>query len=213
MASIKELLKADIEIRWKILIICKEVLKFSHYLTKPETVEEQNYIYRDRHLTFINWALWRLVVIEMAKLFSHAESQKFNIIKLIGKVRPQGSYRSLKFDESILAEWDLELLKHTDSVEEISRLRNKFYAHVDGDPFEGIETSLTISACIEMLEFATEVIRTLAGKYLKTDYIAQTLYYDSKNFNLVKILVEAEQQKRQQIVKETGMSYKELFGE
>lgn len=35
MASKKEMLRVDLEARWQILIIAKEVLKFAHYFDTP----------------------------------------------------------------------------------------------------------------------------------------------------------------------------------
>jgi len=63
MASEKEMLRVDLEERWQILIIAKEVLKFSHYFDSPETRDEHNYINRHRHLIFIKWSLWRLQLV------------------------------------------------------------------------------------------------------------------------------------------------------
>jgi hypothetical protein len=62
------------------------------------------------------------------------------------------------------------------------------------------------------VEFAEDVIRTLAGSYLNTDYIANTLYYDSRPFNFIDILAKVELNEQKVIAEMNGMSYKELFG-
>jgi hypothetical protein len=136
MTSKKKQLEEDIEIRWKILIIIKEVLKFAANIAEPATVR------RDRHLTFIGWALWRLTIIELCKLFSDSDNQKFNIIKLLRKISPDGDYRSLKFSEDQLKEFKNRAEQLQPAISEITKLRNTFYAHTDKDPFPQVETLL-----------------------------------------------------------------------
>ncbi|WP_431199636.1 hypothetical protein ACQ86K_01210 [Mucilaginibacter sp. P19] len=212
MPSKRALLKEDIEIRWKILIITKEVLKFATYFEMPETRLESVYIRQHRHLSFISWSLWRLAIIELCKLFGDSDNQKFNMLKLLRKVGPAGDYRSLKFNQETLAAFneranDLSLVIH-----EINRLRNNLFAHTDSDPFDRTETFITVSECGLLAEFAEEIIRTLADTFLDTDYIANTLYFDSRSFDFIYMLAKAEQDENITIAEQANMSFKELFG-
>lgn len=89
------MLPVDLDARWQILIIAKEVLKFAHYFDTPETHDEHNYINRHRHLIFIKWSLFQLATIELSKLFSASENQKFNMLKLLKKASKDGEYRTI----------------------------------------------------------------------------------------------------------------------
>lgn len=212
MPSKKTLLKEDIEIRWKILIIIKEVLKFATYFEQPETRLEQFYIRQHRHLTFISWSLWRLAIIELCKLFGDSDNQKFNMLKLLRKIAPDGDFRSLKFDQKTLAKFKDRSNELNFVIVEINRLRNTLYAHTDSDPFERAETFITVADCAALVQFAEDIIRTLAGTYLDTDYIANTLYFDSMRFDFIYTLAKAEQDANIATAEQTNMSFKELFG-
>lgn len=194
------------------MIITKEVLKFTAYFEQPETKIEQFYVRRDRHLTFIGWALWRLTVIELCKLFGDSENQKFNILKLLRKVDRDGDYRSLKFNQKTLADFREREQQLQLVIDEISRLRDTLFAHTDRDPFEQIDTFITSKDCFALVELAEDVIRTLAGTYLDTDYVANTLYFDSKNFDFIHQLAILEQDENIAIAEQTQIPFKELFG-
>lgn len=212
MASKKLLLKTDIEIRWKILIITKEALKFTAYFEQPETQLERYYIHRHRHLRFIGWALWRLAIIELCKLFGDSSNQKFNMLKLLQKMDKAGSYGSLKFSGETLAEFNQRVTEITPIISEVARLRDKLYAHTDKDPFEQTDTSIKTDDCFALVEFAEEVIRTLAGNFLNTDYIANTLYFESRNFDFIYILAKLEQDEHIAIAAKNNMTFRDLVG-
>jgi hypothetical protein len=188
MASKKLQLKQDIEIRWKITIIAKEVYKFSNYFVNPNTDGERNYVSNHRHLNFISWALWRLSVIELCKLFGDSEKQNYNLQKLLKKMAPDGHYRALTFDNDKLNDFNNKLKGFDDSIREINRLRNNFYAHTDKDPFEKIETTLRTSDCANLIVFAEEVLQGLAEVVGNEQYLFNTNVYDSQEFNFIKIL-------------------------
>ncbi|MET4139687.1 hypothetical protein [Pedobacter sp. UYP1] len=212
MASKKLLLKTEIEIRWKILIIIKEVLKFAAYFEQPETQLEQYYIRQHRHLGFIGWSLWRLAVIELCKLFGDSTNQKFNILKLLQKMDKTGYYGVLKFNTETLVEFNQRVAELIPTIKEVSRLRDKLYAHTDKDPFEQTDTFINTDDCFVLVGFAEEVIRTLAGTYLDTDYIVNTLYYDSRNFDFIHTLAKLEQDKHIALAAQNNMTFSDLFG-
>ncbi len=212
MASKKLLLKTDIEIRWKILIITKEVLKFTAYFEQPKTQLEQNYIHRNRHLGFIGWALWRLAIIELCKLFGDSSNQKFNMLKLLQKMDKAGSYGSLKFNAETLAELNRRVAELAPVISEVSRLRDKLYAHTDKDPFEQTDFFIKTNDCFVLVEFAEEIIRTLAGTYLNIDYIANTLYFDSQSLDFIHILAKLEQDEHIAIAAQNNMTFRDLVG-
>lgn len=57
MASNKEMLRVNLEARWQILIIAKEVLKFAHYFDTPKNHDEHNCINPHRRIiSYISFA-------------------------------------------------------------------------------------------------------------------------------------------------------------
>lgn len=212
MPSKKDMLKDDIEIRWKILIITKEILKFWASFEKPSTQLERFYMSRDKHLTFLGWSLWRLLIIELSKLFSDSGNQSYNLLKLLRKLGKAGDYRSLQFDEKTLNSLQEKTNQLQIAINEITRLRNGFYAHADSDPFEKIKTALTTGDCEKLIDLAEEIIRTVADRLTEVDYIVYPLYYNSKNFDLIYNLAYYEQEEYRKIADQQGMSFKDLVG-
>jgi hypothetical protein len=188
MESTRLQLKQDIDIRWKITIFAKEAYKFSNYFVNPDTDCERNYILSNLHLNFIRLALWRLTVIELCKLFSDSDSQKYNLKKLLRKIANNDKYKELNFDNDTLKQYHKNLNEFDDSIDEIKRLRDKFYAHTDVDPFEKIASTLSLADCERLIVFAEELLQYLAGITCNEHYVFNTLYYDSRQFNFIKIL-------------------------
>lgn len=140
------------------------------------------------HLNFIRLALWRLTVIELCKLFSDSENQKYNLQKLLRKIAKDNKYKDLNFDNDILKQYQENLNGFADSIDEIKRLRDKLYAHTDIDPFEKIATTLGLADCGRLIAFGEELLQYLAGITCKEHYVFNTLYFDSREFNFIKIL-------------------------
>lgn len=203
-------LGTELNLRWKITLIAKEVLLFANYLSKPDTEQEQDFIVRHRHLSFINWSLWRLAVIELCKLYGESESQKFHLQKLLKKLSKEGYYRSMKFDQEKLQSWKERLLVLQPAVDEIFSLRNTLYAHTDADPFGKIQSNITFQQCKDLVDLAEEIIRSVSGQILDNDYIFRSLYFHSRPFDFVKILSEVEYKYYKDIAESNGMSYDEL---
>jgi len=99
-----------------------------------------------------------------------------------------------------------------ESILEINRLRNKFYAHTESQPFDTIETTLNFTACYELIAFAEDIIRTLASAILKQDYIVLTPYFQSGTFDFIRILADDERANLEQIAKDNNMTYDQLIG-
>ena len=83
MTKVEELKKET----WRIVEIylsAKENFNYCHYLHEPDTREEAEYLKVDRDLRFIRHSLWRLSIIELAKLFSDRKStHKFNLLHFV----------------------------------------------------------------------------------------------------------------------------------
>lgn len=212
MPSKRDMLKTDIEIRWKILIIAKETLKFCSSFQNPNTKIERYYVSRDKHLTFIGWSLWRMLIIDLSKLFGDSDNQKYNVMKLLRKLDPAGDYKSLKYAPKYLEGFNRRITELNESIKEISRLRNRFFAHADSDPFIKIETTLTTADCEKLTDLAEEIIRAVASKCIGTDYIVYPLYYNSKDFDMIYTLANLEQEENLKIAEQHKMSHKDLFG-
>ncbi|MDB5143425.1 MAG: hypothetical protein JWQ66_2138 [Mucilaginibacter sp.] len=211
MGSKRTEFEEELDCAWKILIHAKDLYMFTSYLNSPDTNVEHNFIARHTHLSFIRYALWKMLIIDLAKLFSDSENQKFNLFKLLGKLTPGHHYRSFKFNEETLNKWDAEFHNHVIAIAEIDTLRNKYSAHADGDPFRKESTSLTFPQIGALIDFANDIIVELSSKILSIHMFVKPMYFDSRNMDFVKILADEETRSLEEFSRASGFDLKDLL--
>ncbi|GAC1427561.1 MAG: hypothetical protein NVS3B13_33060 [Mucilaginibacter sp.] len=210
MVSKKQEIESNLNTVWKILIYAKEIFLFAFYLHKPDTPEELNFVSHHRHLHFIRYNLWKMTVIELAKLFSTSNNQKFNLIKLLKKLKKGNYYKSLNFNENTLADWELRFEQLAPQIREIEYLRNQYYAHTDNDPFSQEDTALTFEQTSVLIDFASEIVKVLFHEILNIDPIIKPMYYDSRKMDFLKILADEERRELVALSKATGINLENL---
>ncbi|WP_293886378.1 MULTISPECIES: hypothetical protein [unclassified Sphingobacterium] len=202
----------ELNVRWSILVIVKQVAKSANYFFNPPSKLESNFINRRIELTFVRWAIWRLLIIEISKLVSSSESQKFNVNKLINKLKPGGFYSNLEFDANMLEDYQKRLELHKGLIEEIEKFRNKVYAHNDESPFLNLEPNFSIDDCIDLIFLIEEFIAYLGSKILNTSFICPSLTLTENSFDYIYEYALSEQQHNIQLAESNGFSYKEFTG-
>src|SRR6478672_11347689 len=115
----------------EIFFNAKENFNYCFYLHKPDTKAESEYLDVDRDLKFIRHSLWRLTIIELAKLFSKKENDRFNLRRFLSKLPPNGYYGGLKISQEKIAEWETLMLNQEKTIDHVLILRDKIYAHTD----------------------------------------------------------------------------------
>lgn len=133
-------------------------------------------------------------------------------MKLLRKLSSSGEYKSLKYEAEFLNDFNQKTIELRTTIDEISKLRNQFYAHTDSDPFQKIESTIMINDCERLTNLAEEIIRSIASQYLGIDYLVYPLYYNSKEFDLIYNLAQFEQQENIRVAEQLGMSFLDLFG-
>ncbi len=69
--------------------------------------------------------------IEIDKLTSKSDNQKFKLTKLFNKLKLGGNFQKFNFSQTKLKEWEDKLTKLTLETEKICTLRNEKYGHSD----------------------------------------------------------------------------------
>ena len=206
----KEEIKDIIWEIWKISINAKRFLKYSYYLHKPDTEKEQEYLKTSRDFKFIAHALWRNAVIELSKLFNESKNRdKFNIFHFIKKLEKNGHFRGFKIAQTKIDDWYIQIEENRKTIDSITKLRDKVYAHTDG-PVEknGLDTP-TFEETEKLILIIESVIKEIYSSIF--DSHAMT---DSPNLNLnpskiIKVLA-AEKKSRLDVLKKNNSCQQRL---
>ena len=188
--SLKEVLKAHL---WRITEIyfnAKDNYSYCYYFHNPDTNEELDYLKKERNLIFIRHSLWRLTVIELAKLFSTKSNDKFNLLKLISKLKTKGYFGKLKLHQEKIAGWEHYIQSKSTVINNIITLRDKIYAHTDPkkDDYKSIEIYFT--QIEELFELVERILIEIEFTAFKVEIFLQSPVFDRTNFKMVKILAE-----------------------
>lgn len=190
----KDELRQEIQIIWEILTLAKECYSYSNYIRNPETIQEIKYIAKSRDFRFMSHAFWRLCIIELSKLFSNNnDTHKFNINKLISKLKSDGHYRSLKFNQTAISLWEQKIKDNCNAIEIVQKLRNEVYSHKDRNSNLDYANDLTFKEVANLIQIVSEIVKSIYSECFDTDALVRTVYFHDGRFNIIKILAEEKE--------------------
>lgn len=176
----KEEIKGNIWEIWKISINAKRFLKYSFYLHKPDTEEELEYLRTSRDFQFIAHALWRNAVIELSKLFNDSKNRdKFNIFHFIKKLEKNGHFRGFEIAQTKIDNWYKQIEESRETIDLITELRDKVYAHTDGS----IEIKGLDAPTFEQTEKLIDIIESVIKEIYSSVFDSHAMV-DSPNLKL-----------------------------
>jgi len=110
---------------------------------------------------------WRNTVLELSKLFNQKENEKFNIPKFITKLKPDGHFRTLKFNEDFLNVLlgRIEDIQHL--IDNLIEQRDKVYAHEDRDN-KNVRNLVSHKQTKQILKIAEDLIKEIYQIHYKT---------------------------------------------
>jgi len=194
--SQKEEIKNIIWEIWKISLNAKRFLKYSFYLHKPDTNEELEYLRKSRDFKFIAHALWRNSVIELSKLFYDSKKRdKFNIFHFIKKLEKDGHFRNFKISQTKIDFWYKQIEENRETIDLITGLRDKVYAHTDG-PIEkiGLDTP-TFEQTEKLIDIIENVITEIYSSVFDSHAMLNSPNLELNPSKIIKILA-AEKKSR-----------------
>ena len=190
----KEELRKEIEKIWEILTYVKDCYSYSKYIRNPDTLKEKEYIAKSNDFKFMTHAFWRLTIIELAKLFStNNETHKYNLNKFIDKLKPDGHYRNLKIDPSLVSRWSQKLIENSSSIQIVLQLRNEVYAHTDNYPNLDYANDITYEDVEDLIDVISDIVKTIYSVLFNSDALIRPISYRENSFNMIKILAEEKE--------------------
>lgn len=150
----KEKFKFEIQTIAKIILQAQEAFLIVKYLSKEETDTDAHYEKKmNAFFHYSRVAYWQLTVIELSKLFLQRDTERFNLLKFLKKLRPDGVFSGFKISNEKIDDWQIRILAQQDDIDNLRLQRDKVYVHTDSDneeinnkvSFEQTDTLLTIS--------------------------------------------------------------------
>lgn len=174
----KQELNKELNQVWLILVAAKESFNYCNYMYSPKSENELKYINESKDFRYIRHLLFRVTIIELSKIFRESKgTDRFNIFHLFNKLKPSGHFKSIKFPNRKLVEYEA-LLKEDDLISQIINLRDKIYAHTDSN-IDKLETSkITFSALENLIQKTERIINEIFEIALD-----QSILFDSPVFN------------------------------
>jgi len=199
----KSELENEISNIWEIFINANECFHYSFYLHKPDTQDEFDYLNKSNDLQYIRHVMWRMTIIELSKLFSGSKTRdRYNIQHLIGKLKKDGNFGNIGISDETLNKWETEIEKNKEIIDYILILRDKIYAHTDSDKTKYLNIDLSFKQIEFLLKIVEVIIRDIHSSVFDAYADVETVVFDRKRFNIVKILAEAEKNRIQRLLDE-----------
>lgn len=190
---------------WLILVAAKESFNYCYYMHKPKSESELQYINESKDFKYIRHLLWRVTIIELAKIFRESkDTDRFNIFHLFNKLKPTGHFKRLKFPNQKLVEYEASL-REDNLITQIINLRDKIYAHTDSKT-DNLETNLITFSTLENLIQKTErIINEIFEITLDNSISFNSPVFNRNGFDAFEILAKDREnfleQERQQLNK------------
>jgi hypothetical protein len=183
-----------------ILTTCIQSFDYCFYLSSQKKETESDYIENSFFFKFTRHTFWRLTIIELAKLTSHSKNQHFRVFKLLNKLKKQGEYGKLGFDQQRIIEWEQEFEKNNHILVEIENLRNKIYSHTDSNKNEYLNSEITLEEIRKIQNIIKRIIIEISKELLDTHLEIKSLENVEENFKIVEILAENKEAKKKKII-------------
>lgn len=113
---------------------------------------------------------WRTGIIELSKLLSSKENDKYNVSKLLYSLSPDQYWGRLRIGLKTINKWNESLTLNEKIIKNIIQLRDKVYAHTDVKSLESeINNSPSGEELKQILELLKKVIAELYSNVFDTE--------------------------------------------
>lgn len=160
----------------EILILAQESLKMIEYLIEPELDNKKLYAKRQMFFDFSYKIYWRITVIELCKLFSGRDTDSFNLVKLIGKLRKGNHFGDAKISETKLAQWQEEINLEKGSINNLLLQRDRLYAHKDRE-LNQVQNIVNINKTWALIKLGRRIIQDIYSDVFDISYMLEDIGY------------------------------------
>ncbi len=193
-------LEEEISKIWGILIYAKDCYQYSFYLHKPETDEEVDFLENSQDFKFIRHILWRMAIIELAKLFCKSSSRdRYNLKHFINKLKKAGHFGSLGINYTIINKWETQISTNEELITDLLTLRDKVYAHTDPGKEEYTKIEITFKKIEDLINLVEDVIQEIFETVFDSEVDFDSPLLDKNRINIIKLLATEKRNRIEKI--------------
>lgn len=204
MSSNKDQLREKLDKIGGIFLSAKEHFIICKYLYNPDTERERKYLNNSNFFSLVSHAFWRLSIIELSKLINESSSEKFNVHRLIARFKKDNDLAKLGLDESLVKEWENSFSENKGIIEVVLNLRHKLYAHTDPKGEEYAKAELYFSDVEKLMDIIKDILDKIYSSIFDEGLHFVPLVPDSETSSLVRLIVEAKEEKLKFFLKQNG---------
>lgn len=204
MDSLKKELQEKLDKILHVFLFAKDAYNYTEYFHNPETEEESSFINNSpysRQIEFIMHLMFRSLIVEISKLFSNSENDKFRIEKFLNTLSSSGHFRKIGINEKKVNEWLNQIIDNQKVIDDVLLLRSKVYAHTDNPLTNYQELNISFKKIKKLLDLAEEILISIYLEVFDNKLITQSPTFDRQRFGVLKLLVKGESQRIAEIYK------------
>jgi hypothetical protein len=206
--SKRQELKAESWAIAQILMTAQESFKILVCLTKSEVDVERAYVkFKNPFFVYEARIHWRIIVLELCKLFSDKENEHYNLYKFISKLKKGGHFADTLINNSMIKRWEINLQKEKEIIENLILQRDKLFAHTDRGK-DVVVNSVTIAKTRELVEMVQNIIKDIYSVVFESSIlIADPIGSPVENLERIIGILTSEKKSRDQSLKDLARAY------
>jgi hypothetical protein len=202
MNDIKEELSIKLEKIIRVYIFAQDAYLYTEYFHNPNTKEELDLVVNSPHSTSllkIMHLMFRTLIVEVSKLFSQSDSDKFQLGKFIQSLSPSGHFRKIGISASHIEQWQQQLIDNQKTIDNIHLLRSKLYAHTDNPMKDYNYVDISFKEIKQLLNLAGAILINIYHDIYQTDLRLDSPTFDRQKFIILNLLAKAETERQNDI--------------
>jgi hypothetical protein len=184
-----------------ILQDAKECYSLSHYLHKPDSPEELDYINSSLQFRFIRSKSWEMTIIELAKLFISSNDHHFNLNHFINRLKSGKDFDDCNISDGKITSWKKQLNANQALIDKLCIQRNKFYAHTDRNRGEHPFPEISFPEVNVLIQLAESIVREIYSTVLAGEAEIENVAFENGKFPHIKILVDDKKRRLEEMKK------------
>jgi len=183
-------------------IFAYEVYLHAEYFHKPKTKEELDlvaYSIHSKNLRFIMHLMYRVLINEVAKLYSRSKNDKYRIEAFIRLFAIDGHFKEINIPIEKVKYWENKLIEQEETIKNVLLLRSKLYAHTDNplESYANIEVSF--KEIKKLLDFVAEILQYIYSTIFDTELLIEPTIFDRDKFLILDLLARGEKKRQDDI--------------
>lgn len=136
--------------------------------------------------------MFRTVIIEVSKLYSRSDNDKFQLESFINSLSPSGHFRKLDIAIEDIERWKRLLVENRPAIDSILTLRSKLYAHTDNPMTNYNDIDISFGEIEILLDIAAQILTNIYHDVFNTRLLTDSPTFNRERFGILKLLAKAE---------------------